>query len=210
MGDGLPILRWDFIPTNGTPPSPTHYSIHLYPFKTLPLLKSHIHPKFTIFDAGSKLSVLKIDLIKKLINAFPSLATIMDLYAAWTRFLPKDLYEEDPSYNISDDNSNSDNYNDNNDNNDEDYDNRTSLGWACSKKRKAPAVKGKSVKHNHINSGPTWKVLSEVILLSHNQQFLSQVALSSHNQNFGEAVWTDCIHKWKPWIYPCSSQPSSS
>ena len=50
------ITRLDNIP-NGKP-SLEHVHIHLYPFDTLPLLESHLHPKFIIFDTGNKLREL--------------------------------------------------------------------------------------------------------------------------------------------------------
>lgn len=77
----------DDIPAGGTPT----WTIHTHPFNTLPLLKSHLHPKYVIFDAGRKLGVLaKSD--THFVNK-----TILAEYGAWKRELP-DITQEDPSY----------------------------------------------------------------------------------------------------------------
>jgi len=100
--EGLPILRQDVIPTDGKL-SPEHGSIHVYPFDSLPLLESHIHPKYVIFDAGSKLADSEQNLIQKLVDVFPSLqfSSIMALYSAWIRPPPAKA-QEDPLYNVPD------------------------------------------------------------------------------------------------------------
>lgn len=60
---------------------------HGYPFDTLPLLKSHLHPKFAIVDAGRKLSSSS-DLLRKLIQILPalepSITLLLAVYHMWT------------------------------------------------------------------------------------------------------------------------------
>lgn len=101
--EGLPILRQDVIPDGNL--SPEHGSIHVYPFNSLPLLKSHIHPKYVIFDTGSKLAESEQDVIQELEDVFPTLhfSSIMALYSAWIRSPPAKS-KKDHSYNVPDDN----------------------------------------------------------------------------------------------------------
>jgi hypothetical protein len=41
--------------------SPTHFTVHVYPFNTLPVLVSHIHPKFVIMATADAVSSQKDD-----------------------------------------------------------------------------------------------------------------------------------------------------
>jgi len=77
---------------------------HPYPFDTLPLLESHLQPKFVIFDAGQKLAESEQNEIQNLVDVFPSLqfSSIMALYSAWIRPPPAKA-KEDLTYNVPDD-----------------------------------------------------------------------------------------------------------
>ena len=73
---------------------------HTYPYNTLPLLKSHLHPQFVIFNAGSKLSKLMggkstLNELQKVSENHPDvdLNTVIMLYDAWTRPIPEDAVE---------------------------------------------------------------------------------------------------------------------
>ena len=112
---------------------------HVYPYSTLPDLKSHLHPKFVIFDAGKKLDKLYSEdsisspVYDKFLEDYPSAEKARDLYLAWIGPLPKNALEDKTYYNleefdiingpelqhIQDDLIFQDN--DNNDNNDSDY-----------------------------------------------------------------------------------------
>lgn len=76
---------------------------HSYPYLTLPDLKSHLHPKFVIFDAGKKLDKLYNQDIKsnpvygKFVKDYPNAEKTRDLYIAWTR-KPPDNAREDKTY----------------------------------------------------------------------------------------------------------------
>jgi hypothetical protein len=80
---------------------------HGHPYKTLPNLKSHLHPKFAIFDAGRKMKDLsqqsKIPLpeLRKLLSDYPALTMIQELYNAWTQKIPADALEELSYVNVS-------------------------------------------------------------------------------------------------------------
>ena len=54
--------------------------VHSPPFNTLPLLESHIHPKFVIYDAGFKLMGLKLNFVENISQQFSSLTSIIHLY----------------------------------------------------------------------------------------------------------------------------------
>ena len=97
-----------------TPISTDHFSIHLYPFKTLPLLKSHIHPKFDIFNAGAKLIDLTAVDVSKLVEDIPGLSSIITLQDAWTRKLAENELN-DPTFNLPKDNGNGNGSGDDND-----------------------------------------------------------------------------------------------
>lgn len=63
-------------------------AIYLYPFNTLPLLNSHLHPKFAIFDAGTKMAKL-IYQRSEFLDNHPGLIKIWRLYNAWKQSPPK-------------------------------------------------------------------------------------------------------------------------
>jgi len=72
---------------------------HSYPYSSLPLLESHLHPKFAIYDAGMKLKNLLFNreyLIEALAN-YPSLSKIQDLYRGWNQ-IPPIHAQEDKTY----------------------------------------------------------------------------------------------------------------
>ena len=67
-----------------------------HPFSTLPLLKSHLHPKFVIFDAGSKVTML-LEQRSEFLELYPGLGKIYRLYLAWVQPVPK-IAQKDKSY----------------------------------------------------------------------------------------------------------------
>lgn len=55
-------------------------TVHLFPFQTLPVLESHLHPKFVILDAAPKIAALEAaaeqsemvgPLVETLMTSFP-------------------------------------------------------------------------------------------------------------------------------------------
>ena len=168
-----PILHQDI---TDTPLSTGHFSFHLYPFKTLPLLKSHIHPKFVIFNAGAKLADLATADISKLVENFPGLSSVITIYDAWIRKLGQNQLN-DPSFNLpkGDD---------------------TQSGRPHSKKRKAPARRTKFRSYPKKQKVPAVPG-SKRSKLEPKRKVLSKLTLSS--QLLGEAAWTDArIRKWVP------------
>jgi hypothetical protein len=107
-------------------------TIHEYPFDKIPLLKSHLQPKFVIYNAGKKLAGLKNALLKKVIKDYPSTASMLSLYEAWMRE-PADDREEDPSYNLPDVNEDDD---EDDDDNEDIPDYRLEPEWVLRKRRK--------------------------------------------------------------------------
>jgi len=69
---------------------------YVSPFQTLPLLKSHLHPKFAIMEAGRKLTNALCYLFQ-LTRDYPSLSHELILYNAWLRDAPAGV-EEDETY----------------------------------------------------------------------------------------------------------------
>jgi hypothetical protein len=56
---------------------PDAVAVHYYPFDTLQLLRSHLHPKYAIFEAGRKLGGLDASLATNLADRYPSLVGIV-------------------------------------------------------------------------------------------------------------------------------------
>ncbi|KAF9037578.1 hypothetical protein BJ165DRAFT_1501878 [Panaeolus papilionaceus] len=75
------------------------YTIHEYPFQDFPLLTSHIHPKYAILQAGSVLrSGLDVRNKSSLMERFPWLDEVEQLYLTWTGVMPREAMD-DPIYN---------------------------------------------------------------------------------------------------------------
>ena len=113
---------------------PVTMPVHVYPCKTLPIIKSHLHPKFAIVNAGEKMYKLlgtNLEDAKRVLLDFPILKVVMDVYTAWTRVSEEDLSNKsfnDPPVSPLDligGDSPSDDNNDDDNNNSSDYDNRT-------------------------------------------------------------------------------------
>ena len=136
--DNTPITLQSLVPMDRAP-----LISHWHPFNSLPLIESHFHPKFAIFNAGAKLAKMMVlkdpDNVKKFMEKLPSLLSIIDLYNVWIQAPTPDV-KTAISYNapldLPDDGD--DNNNDNNNNDDDnDYCQTRSQG---SKKWKAPTV----------------------------------------------------------------------
>ncbi|KAF9481621.1 hypothetical protein BDN70DRAFT_876103 [Pholiota conissans] len=81
----------EFLPTrNG-------FTTHMYPFKTMPDLCSHIHPKFAILELGRKLSEMPAEVAKRHLEDCPLLDDIFVLFRAWTSRLSSKAWD-DASY----------------------------------------------------------------------------------------------------------------
>jgi hypothetical protein len=165
---------------------------HIYPFDTLPLLESHLHPKFVIYNSGKKIKGLEVPEYEKLIEQFPQLGDVEIVYMAWLESLPKTV-KDDASYNApvdSDDDYDSDDIVD--DPRDEDYVLDARSMKASQKRKLSPRPKRSPAKRQ--KPGSNRKVLSEVMF---NMDPLSEVRLSSHNRQIGGAPWThDRIRQW--------------
>lgn len=70
-----------------SPPSGANsFSVHTYPFKTLPLLQSHIQPHFAIAALGMLLhnqGTVPQTRLNELIAMYPSVRKIFRLYVTW-------------------------------------------------------------------------------------------------------------------------------
>lgn len=81
------------------------YTVYDYPFHEVPWLKSHIQPKFVIYNAGLKLAGMKrgsIAILRTALHNYPSLIKIMDIYTAWIEPLPEEAPHDTSFINPSD------------------------------------------------------------------------------------------------------------
>jgi len=77
-------------------------TVYSYPYRTFPLLESHLHPKFAIFNAGMKISkILRERSSLQLFDDYPSLDNIWKLYNIWSQPPPM-FSKDDKSYINSD------------------------------------------------------------------------------------------------------------
>jgi hypothetical protein len=175
---------------------------HSYPFDTLPLIESHLHPKFAIFAAGMHLVNLDpaSDLHQNIWKDNPGFSIIVGLYRAWTQKVA-DRQKQDPSYcnndafqvpfdyGIGDDYFGVRNGDDGDDDKDGDYSDRRTQPGRIAKPRELPLLD--AYKHKLRSMG---KVTSSY---TRNQQMLSKMTLYSHTRQCGQAAWTaDRILDW--------------
>ncbi len=166
------ITRQDDPQTTGQKKSVT---THHYPFKTLPIIKSHLHPKFAIVNAGQKIQKLGTTNGKnylRMITDYPILGDVMRVYTAW--LLAADLDDKNfnvppiPLLDLGGDSGVDDGDNDD----DSDYDNRTIPCRPRPRNRITPknSLQGSPVRKRKRTepapraSGSKRKVLSELSL----------------------------------------------
>ncbi|KAF9495946.1 hypothetical protein BDN71DRAFT_1430620 [Pleurotus eryngii] len=89
------ITRYLHIPTAEDPSlRPEDLVNYFFPFNSIPPLKSHIHPKFAIFELGLQVSHLPLDEYCSLLITTPILSSVLDIYYAWTRTPPTRFLED--------------------------------------------------------------------------------------------------------------------
>src|SRR6266446_1051834 len=170
--------------------------VHTHPFETLPPLKSHLHPKFVIFNCGRKLGTLSSPLYDKIMKDFPIFDDIDFVYRAWAA--PPE-YTDDPTYSapvINDVDDCYDSYHYIDDPKDQDY---FEPARASQKEVSARQLPKRIVvtKRRNPSRNRNRKALSEVISNTFYNPLLSEVGLSSHNRQIGETRWTaDRIRQW--------------
>ena len=165
--------------------SPTTWNNYDYPFDTLPLLESHIHQKFAIFNAGHKMHLLQLQ-VQKVVNESifsPRLGFVLHLYEASIRTLPPNS-KTDQSYLAPIDNKVTDDDGDDGDGVDVDDENDEDYEPGPTKKKKT----ARTTKCKRTGTG-SYKVLSASS--SYNQHCLSKVTLSRLLDLEGDASWTD-------------------
>ncbi|KAF7424973.1 hypothetical protein PC9H_010284 [Pleurotus ostreatus] len=67
----------------GHEPDNLTFTTHVFPFDQLPPLQCHIHPKFAIYEFGSKLVGLAAEMRAELFERWPILDKIALIYRAW-------------------------------------------------------------------------------------------------------------------------------
>lgn len=199
---------------------------YTYPYRAFPELKSHLHPKFVIFDAGKKLEKLmgisdNPPVVMEILNVLPSrpatISNIVKLYSAWIRNIPQDALDDisyvDPNEELVSELEDGSDGGDGDDSEDGDYkgyDSRTKsrrgngkilcrITRSISAKRRG----GQSNQTKFGNGGSKTRrapaVKRKVLSDSstHNQHLLSEATLSRLNQQSGESIWTsDHIRHW--------------
>lgn len=208
-----PILHQNVVPPDDTPLSDDHISVHFHPFRTLPLLESHVHPKFAIINAGEKLRNSSPDDIQKLIHNFPEISAgltkVVTLYNAWTAKL-EHREQEDPSFQKSDDDDDGDGDSDNGSGGDDDdqhsdYVDPSTRSHATKREK---ARKGPVVRRPPSRRGVKRKALTEETLSNHGQLLgedsWTEVRIrewSNHNGLLGKDAWTD-EDRMREWSKP--------
>lgn len=195
--ESIAIHRQNTVPAPDTPLSTNDFKTHTYPFTTLPLMTSHLHPKFAILEAGRKLETLETNNVAELIGSYPSLGDVVVLYGAWTRAVPGNAMA-DRTYNNPDENDSSDHDDDRREedsSNDEDYkDNRsqhTSCGRYGSRKRCAPHGSPTPSSKRPRREGGTHGQKRKYSSL------ISGVTMVEHSRKVGKMTWTDdAVRNW--------------
>ena len=98
----IPVMGMERIPITRQNERPgvmsaNNFTVHFYPFDTLPVLVSHIHPKFVIKATAEAVTSQTEDISQPLIQQFPILDMIVKLSLAWNNSTP-DRAKEDRSY----------------------------------------------------------------------------------------------------------------
>ncbi|GJJ11573.1 hypothetical protein Clacol_005808 [Clathrus columnatus] len=93
----IAVHRQDRIPPPGVAITREDVTTHVYPFDTLPILKSHLSPKFVILEAGRKLSLLNTASNLEITTRYPILLKVTQIVQAWTSPRPSDAMNN-PSY----------------------------------------------------------------------------------------------------------------
>lgn len=140
------ITRYLRVPTAEDPSlRPEDVVNHFFPFDSIPLLKSHIHPKFAIFELGRQVSHLPLDVYRSLLTTTPILSSVLDIYYAWTRtpparFLEDTEFNPPPGSSDAEDSEDDESGGDDDDPNDEDRSKASTIQRRNGKhKRKPPA-----------------------------------------------------------------------
>lgn len=103
------ITRQGHIPKQARDLLVSSFTTHIYPFPNFPLIRTHIHPKFAILEAGRQLLSMitsERQSFHRVTSTYPITEDVLDIYTAWTRDRPVEA-EDDEGY-ISQDGNDSD------------------------------------------------------------------------------------------------------
>ncbi|EKM75046.1 hypothetical protein AGABI1DRAFT_132665 [Agaricus bisporus var. burnettii JB137-S8] len=87
LGDSMrtfPILRQN---EHGQPPNKDQYTIYLYPFDDMPTFRTHLHPKFAIYELGRKVHALVAEdgaVATRAFRTYQDLERVYDVFASWS------------------------------------------------------------------------------------------------------------------------------
>ena len=162
-------------------------------FDALPLLESHVHPKFVIYNAGTKLAGLLQECYAKLVEDFPSLASVYTLCNAWMQ-LPKQEELDNTSFKVLKPNDDNDNDDDDDDDDDDDgeYTNQT-LSWQSFLGRQKQKWNAQASPTKSWQSQPKKQKVAVSPTNPHPKKW-TQKTLTAYN--VGEFDWTDHVQDW--------------
>ncbi|GJJ05925.1 hypothetical protein Clacol_000112 [Clathrus columnatus] len=90
----IAIHRQNRVPDANARPASTDFTTHIYPYGNMPLLQSHIHPKFVILEAGRKITA-NLAAVTNSLNTYPILWRLVEIYGAWTRAPPSGARDDE-------------------------------------------------------------------------------------------------------------------
>lgn len=71
------------LPSSDPPISQSVFVVFVYPFSGLPILKSHVHPKYVLLEAGRKLTKrVTQNKLTRLVGEYPLLEKVIHIYGA--------------------------------------------------------------------------------------------------------------------------------
>lgn len=193
----VPTLQMDEIALHrqadpsGRRPTSNDFATYVYPFSNLPLLRSHIHPKYVILEMGRKLKV-SYPTLNSLVESYPILTRILNIYTAWVTKLPSHAFQ-DKSFKSK--------KNSGNDNDQDDHleDGRTAPRRLRDRKRPrtqndpddspTPAPGQAGQRHHTLKRQPSVS--------------LSKKSLKLHDEKFEGKQWTtDAVRDWSKQCRP--------
>lgn len=100
---GYPILRLKSYCAQNTQLNPSNLEYHVYPFTTLTSVKSHIHPRFVIYNTGRVLRNRPSEIFElgrslgEQSETAECISGILRIYEEWIKPPPSSFFESPPS-----------------------------------------------------------------------------------------------------------------
>lgn len=184
----IPLIRQN----NSRPLRKDDIAIHLHPFSDLPLLQSHLHPKFVILDAGRKLNLKPeaMDSLSEMTSDLITFRKITRIYAAWTSDLPMGA-ENDKTFYFQ-----------------EDYDDGSYQGddqsdRTASRRVPDPTARKRARQNESPTPAPNQGGRGQQTLKRAPSICLSKKSVELHDKTSGDKNWTDdALRDWSRQCHP--------